>query len=506
MKNKKDKKDRNYLQLRNGQKLHKLAIVQAEADKNLNEFYIARDRYVDRALDRDDLASVFIGPKGIGKTAVLQMVRIEQENNKRRLIDISPDDLAFNALTQYEQNSPVLQDHNNHRFLFKALWDYVLLVEIFRREFNERRSLMKLFKNALPGHSWEQEAKKLVDLAYRQDEQAGTFTARIIGLIDEVELSGQFSDGTKIAGTAKLRDPKQPSSIGILALINRVAREIPSRLQNEYWVLIDDLDIHWNNTSLQNSFLGSLFESMRRLARNDSIKFVASLRDNIYKQVHLDESDKYNDLVVEIKWTKQIVREIVEARLTRIFNLHKHDVWGGLFSMGIKGFDYIWDRSTGRPRDILVAVKFCVESALDHGEKYVTGASLEYGVQKYSEDAVKDWASEHRYSYRGLSHLATWFRGKSPEFHIDVIQELALDIEDQLMKEADNKPECAWVLGYFEDPWTLAKVLSELNFLFVKNTRKDDPRPYNPRTDKISADGIEWFAIHPRFRPGLHCG
>src|SRR4051794_35518779 len=94
--------DRNYITMAPEAKVRAFGRLVAEEDPNLSEYYIGRERYVDRALDVDDPATFFLGPKGAGKSAVLQMCRLTIGIDNPRLVSISPDDLAFSALANVE--------------------------------------------------------------------------------------------------------------------------------------------------------------------------------------------------------------------------------------------------------------------------------------------------------------------------------------------------------------------------------------------------------------------
>src|SRR3990172_8139339 len=143
------RKERDYLAFKPDHGYGDLERIIAEEDDMLACYYVGHDLYFARAHSRDDPASVFIGPKGVGKSAVLQMVRLEEEGhgNTDRIIEIAPDDLAFNALLQIQDRSPLLQTPGDNRWLFKSLWDYVLCVAILEREHGDRRAIEQALKN-----------------------------------------------------------------------------------------------------------------------------------------------------------------------------------------------------------------------------------------------------------------------------------------------------------------------------------------------------------------------
>jgi len=103
------KKRKATLPFRSGFGIGDLEKTVAERDDLLVNYYVGQEKYVSRALNRDDEAAVFIGPKGIGKSAILQMVRLDQiaSGNSSRIIEIAPDDLAFNALVNIGDRATV---------------------------------------------------------------------------------------------------------------------------------------------------------------------------------------------------------------------------------------------------------------------------------------------------------------------------------------------------------------------------------------------------------------
>jgi hypothetical protein len=88
----------------------------AEDDPELQGYYVGPDRYVNRAMSFTDPAVFFVGPKGAGKSAILQMVRLNRAADEGRVIDIRPDDLAFSALANVSATTPILSEVGKHQF------------------------------------------------------------------------------------------------------------------------------------------------------------------------------------------------------------------------------------------------------------------------------------------------------------------------------------------------------------------------------------------------------
>src|SRR5947209_9388579 len=120
------RRKKNLLAFNPGKDIQSLGKLVAEEDQYLREYYVDPERYVTRADNVDDPAVFFVGPKGSGKSAILQMVRLMHAAESAHLINLSPDDLAFSALTNVQATTPLVQDTDRYKWTFKSLWDYVL--------------------------------------------------------------------------------------------------------------------------------------------------------------------------------------------------------------------------------------------------------------------------------------------------------------------------------------------------------------------------------------------
>ena len=168
--------------------LEKIALREAEKDKELSTYYVGRDRYLDRALDMDDPASIFIGPKGVGKSAILEMVRVEKRSDANRVIDIQPDDLAFHSLANIAATTPLLEEEGKNQALFKSLWDYVLITEIAKREYKTTNGLLQALSKFFTASADQRSLQRILKKTFDDEGVATTFTQRMLTLVKEVEL------------------------------------------------------------------------------------------------------------------------------------------------------------------------------------------------------------------------------------------------------------------------------------------------------------------------------
>ena len=187
-----------------------LGMLVAEQDKNLGHYYVGREQYLERALDINDPIIFFMGPKGVGKSAILQMVRLERQRDAKRIVDIAPDDLAFSAFANMKMESPLLTDALRGQWLFKSLWDYVLLMEIWEKENPIDKNRFERFKSLFIKTNDEKRIQKLFQITITDEGNPLTFTDRILQLIRELELSGQVGS-IELKGKVEIDHPSAVS-------------------------------------------------------------------------------------------------------------------------------------------------------------------------------------------------------------------------------------------------------------------------------------------------------
>jgi hypothetical protein len=493
---------RNYLRFRPGYKTADLKRLVAEKDDLLAQYYVGEDTYLEAALDRDDLTSVFVGPKGVGNSAILQMVRLRQDaaGNTQRVIEVSPDDLAFNALVNIQSRTPLLNELSQNIWLFTSLWDYVLSVELLRRE-EATQSGIESTLMVLLGDRHQRERRKLMKATFSDDGSASTMTDKMLALVREIELEGGYREAT-LKGAVRLAEERsghRTEDLKLLQLVNNVAKQLPHKLAHEYYIIIDDLDLHWTGSDVQNSFLGAMFLSIQKLSRSRAVKFVVSIRKNIYREVFLEERDKFSDMVTDVKWSKDQVRQMVEARMALVLSIGRADVWNGLFDPG--SFDRIWGHTDGMPREVIRLAVMCVEVAQQDSHKRVEPEDFDLAIRRFSDDRIDDLGSVYLHQYPGMAQVIRRFRGGHKEFDLERIQEVAFDIAD-LVKNTEADKNYGWVTQGVDDPLQFAQLLVRCGFLHLKEHRKAQPRI--PRDEEIDLVGANsWFAINPMYQPAL---
>lgn len=338
---------KGYVKQLHGEGLNKIGIAVAENDPNLSESYWNRAKYVDKAELFDNQSIFLVGPKGIGKSAILQMIRNDNFSGGHRVINIRPDDLAFSAVANLKTEDSLLPKINN-QWLFKTLWDYVLAIEVLHQEYTNENSLWDRVKDLFNGES-EKRARRLICSAYSTGSYRSSMTDRIIQLIKELELT-MSSHGASVGGKVVFNEKSTNVSL-LLNDINHIVKEIDKLLDHKYYVLIDDLDSYWENDPTQNAYISALFDSVRKFHGGEHVKFIVALRKDILAEITIQDKDKVWDQIERVLWGKSELRSILERRLTTATKLSQSKIWYGFFEGDY--FDYLFNHTNETPRELI---------------------------------------------------------------------------------------------------------------------------------------------------------
>jgi hypothetical protein len=333
-------------------------------------------------------------------------------------------------------------------------------------------------------------------------DNTASLTERILQLIKEVEISGEFA-GARVEAKATLdssRRGTKDDSLRLLSLVNSSAKRLPDILRSDYYVLIDDLDLHWVNSPTQNSFIAALFTSLRHFSRPPRLKCVVALRDNIYRALPLIDPDKFHDAVCEVRWDLPTVQRMLEARIEFKLNVARSEIWGGLFPED--AIHSIWMNSDGRPREAIRLANLAVTVAADHGHPSVSTDDLSSAIKKFSEERLREVASEWQFKLPGLEYFLRRMAGWPKEFPLSRFKEILdlICVEIPLKEPGSEKYE--WLYGFAGDTRGLARILIEHDVFLWKASRTDRAVAYDPK-HFFEVNDDTWLAIHPMFGAGL---
>jgi hypothetical protein len=205
---------------------------------------------------------------------------------------------------------------------------------------------------------------------------------------------------------------------------------------------VDCLDESWVDERLRVWLIRGLIETIRTLNKKvHHAKIIIALRVDLLARVYKATSDggfqedKYSGLNLNIAWTRDELRQLLDARVQALVRqrytkepVKLKDVLRG--NVGKRkdseaAIDYLLDRTLLRPRDAIQFLNACLEQAVD--QPAITLQMLFQAEAKYSQQrriALADEWSEH---YPRLVLLTDLLKGKRPHFRLREITDDELD-------------------------------------------------------------------------------
>lgn len=496
-----------------------LGPVSGEQDLRLNQYYFSEWPPYQKAISFENRAFFLLGRTGAGKSGVLQHIRLSYKDSHDVLVvDVVPDEF-FLTKHQYLAEIQALADASPHKeFAYKLLWSLVIAGECLR-------ALERTGKNteaAIP--------KVTKNVAYRFMKDAGLLdpsklkiTDRILRLIGKIKATVKVKsvEATLEASVGSADSGAQQNGAETIHALLRDCRDIldeviPDLLGlRRMYVLIDDLDVGWTNNDTSNLLVRSLAQCLIRFSQAEKIKPLASVRTNIFLEIGLYQTEKITDYLIECYWNPEFVGKVIESRLGVVYGIPYNDAWQRFFDDRIstpyekktKTFDYLFNRTLGRPRDILQLVGECLKEAEKSGHKKITKDDIESAVSSFSHLRQKALAEEWRHNFPGLERVFRLFaRAANGElktkYDFEEIWDLLADGHKSFWHETDMN----WFISLInvDDVTPLVRKLFELGIIGIKESSRSPLRwSHEVDADKVKISGRSTFVVSPCFAPHI---
>ena len=455
----------------------------AERDSDLLDYFITTKAF-DKAHRGE--ASVIIGPKGSGKTAILRA--LQSRRGRQNTIVITPEVFATSMLRQVVESSRGVWEEDQ---AFVSTWIFSILVEVFKRLSADPRGV--------PSNTLKKLRAFLRDNAKYEDLDLFT---RFIGYLKRIE-------DVKVGAyelTVKTRLLQELYSLSPLYEIVPGLRGAGEGIL----ILLDELDQGWDNTTHANLFVASLLQAAIKIqSLGLKAQVIAFLRSEIFDLIKekLDQLDKLRSGIEVIKWSHGELADLVARRIAHSLRFqesrtgHEVEIASALFDgtcRGMSGLEYLFSKTSLRPREVLQFVKHAHSIAVDSGAITITPEVLVKAEEDFSSWKFEHLCSEYAHIYPGLKDLIWTFRAEGPV--LSEADGLAA-IERYIEQIGDNRP--TWAVMSEPD---LLQLLYDVEFIGV-------PRPQNAKHGFGMAAQYEFayerraaniraaaaFLIHPAF-------
>lgn len=394
---------------------------------------------------------IALGRTGSGKSAMLLHVESEQEHYSW----VNPEDLSLN----YISNSNILRFFDeigiNLDVFYQLLWRHVLVVELLKlkKEFHDQESAKRWFAKVYNSFDKNPKRQAALDYLTRFNNKFWLDTEkRVREVVDKIEGSLEESLGMNVEALrlkveANAKETHKSAREETSEIINRaqkvvsevqiqelnelmkfLSEDIFNDRQSNYFLLIDDLDTGWVHDSLRFKLIRALIETIKKFRKIKNVKIIISLRADLLHTVVSQtngkgfQTEKFEDLMLRLKWSKSDLRDLVEKRLNYSFkdqytgkNLRFEDIFTSNIG-DITPLDYMLARSFQRPRDIISFVNQCFEEA-EPSSTSITAKTLRKAEAQYSSKRFTAISDEWREAYgdleiamESLKHLDVRFK------------------------------------------------------------------------------------------------
>lgn len=448
---------------------------EAKGDADLGKYFLRIPEYEDL---KNGKYRYIIGRKGTGKTAIIEQLKNEVSANYSSFYKyLSLKNFPIQTLRNLKDRS--LGDKSQ----FVPIWTFLIITELCK--------LVVQDQSAEPSESIF-ELRKFIQINFPDDLG---FTETLKTLESSQNKVGVLSQWLGIESTTGTTQEI------VTSVHFQKATEILCRfLKNintscDFYLFFDELDEGYSsNDKGLNLLLLALLRAVENtyLDLKDSLNIrpVLALRSDIFNNLEDNDLNKLDDYIINLKWTKESysqysIYDLVNARINAsIKPVNPNRAWESIslnkdHNLPEKVdtlWDFIYNRTFERPRDIIKFLKYCKKQKGHYGKidfKITRNAEIDY-----SEWFYKEFRDEIQ------SHLSIWQESTQAIIKLNK----GIFTLDEIKKEFD-KDKC--IVSFLKNSNKSHEDVLEQLFIFgligtLSNTKrwffryKDHNLPFNP--------------------------
>lgn len=459
----------------------------AEKDAYLLDYFVSSNSFK-RLAERQK--NIVVGRKGSGKSALLKKLeQVFRSEEDTYVIKVSPN---YNSIRMVLNDEDLAKNGFGKEIFFQHTW------------------LRKIYLDALCCIGHEGRGRLSVgslefarQIATQQNRTSKDIVENIADILGKVKIkAGELGE----FGLHLEKELRNVSEVDSLEHHTLVLCEDGAR----FVILIDDLDLGWDNSETANNMLLGLLSATSYLSgQSKNIHPIIFLREDVYSLLmgQTQHSDKYRN-IERLRWSKEDLVEILEARIN--FNRAQdgldpeQDAFYSVFpqTIGAANTDnWMIDRTLSRPRELIQLARFYTESV--NGEE-PSDQALKESEPDYSNWKLDDLCAEYSNQYPGLVAVFSYWKTKffRQKYHLKrtEVEEFLLSI----LAEVNINEKWFNNLVSDVDVEGLLKILYEIGFLgdFVLGGQGGSKTyyAYEGRHEPL----FEEVQIHPCFRRAVN--
>jgi hypothetical protein len=300
--------------------------------------------------------------------------------------------------------------------------------------------------------------------------------------------------------------------------------------QDKYYITVDGLDEHWVDEDIKFQLLQALFECLKGLKKLRNFQVIVALRNDLYIRMVNEtpasqrQIEKYEDLILRLRWTKSQLRELADKRIRETFrrqysgdNVTFDEIFKQQPDNKTSPWEYIFERTLRRPRDVINFINLSLQAS--EGKAAVSKNSFLQGEANYSnlrlETLIHEWSGTFPAIavFLDLLRSRPGYRQASELMHSKLIEALY----DEVGSDQSLHKDSVWKLlsGYVDDtvvldvPQLAQIVLSRLHLIGAVGLKLREDRQWDWVFDsqrQVPEEQIESttkFQVHPMLYAAL---
>jgi hypothetical protein len=468
----------------------------------LADVFIAPAQLVELMSAPSGSLRVLIGHKGMGKTALLEHLRMTTQKSAIPALLLRPDDL----------NVPAIEKASDIATIKKHMFESLVVAAAAH--------VGSTLTGQLAG-----DAARLYQTAVAVKRRKADWMSQVLTFLSAAAKPLIQVDARELA--INLAGPESPHTI---------VSALQSHLQTNgsaLYVLLDDTDQIASPDDPQHlNRIWGLLLALRRLATDSpSLRCVVSLRAEVWTRLQRDEKgqrdqlDHIRPMVVDLRADETLLEGILNRRMLLAARL-VGQLTGNPYAPFFSGDQvtlptseerrswktFIMKSSRDRPRDMVLLVELLAKTARAAGREIITSADAESAMIAYSNDRADDTAIEFARdcpqlrdvlrSFADLDEfkmpferLRTHLKGVPSRFGVMLRgRNLTPDTDEAALELMRLLHECGFLNARVNDA-RASRGFRHINF-------RDDPN-FVQRTRWNELQGAIW-EVHPAFRDFLH--
>jgi hypothetical protein len=473
--------------------------AERDIERGLEDYFVESEAY-----NRVRLGSkrIVIGARGIGKSAIFQVLARRERDAGSYVIELSPEDYSYELLSQ----TMASEDHGSWAKLgaYAVAWKYLIYVLIMKEISKKKTHLKKGAANGV--------------YKYIRDNHSNPQASKLSALVSYLKRLEGIKIG-KYEASIKARELEKLYKLEEIHYLLPSLKEIAG--SRRIVVLVDELDRGWDSSEDARAFVAGLFQACISInSVHDDLRVYMSLRQELYDDVPelYDDAQKYRDLIETLSWNESSLLKLMARRVRHsmpaLAAADDETCWDSLFaslpgSRSYGSFRYMIDRTLYRPREI---IQFCTQAVECCRDSFpgipVKHAAVREAEGIYSAERAKDIAAEHRFQYPGLISVLEAFRGRTQTLNREELEFLCLEL---ITGETPSSGTGAWLSDCTQQ--SLIEILWSVGFLRAEavqdgSVRKGDSFSYlgAHQVRHFNRAAARRFQVHPMFHAYLDMG